>query len=229
MAKDLPYFKFFCSEWSDGDITLEDYEIQGLFINICAYYWSNECVVEYSKLIKKFKGYDLSISNLINSNIIKMKDSFISISFLDEQLEEREKTSKQNTKNIKDYWEKKRALNGRNTLESISLNENDSIKRREEEIREEKKIENNIPTFDEFIIYALNEKPLIDQYSVKAKYDSWIENNWKDGNNKKIVNWKSKLKNTLPYLKENNSKKNQNETLTELSRKARGNDTISIE
>ena len=46
MAKSLPYFKFFCSEWSDGDITLEDYQTQGLFINICAYYWSNECIVE---------------------------------------------------------------------------------------------------------------------------------------------------------------------------------------
>ena len=33
MAKDLPYFKFFCSEWNDGDITLEDFNLQGLFIN----------------------------------------------------------------------------------------------------------------------------------------------------------------------------------------------------
>ena len=55
MAKDLPYFKFFCSEWSDGDITLEDFETQGLFINICAYYWSNECIVSLDKVNKKFK------------------------------------------------------------------------------------------------------------------------------------------------------------------------------
>lgn len=137
MAKDLPYFKFFCSEWSDGDITLEDFETQGLFINICAYYWSNECVVEYSKLVKKFRGYDLLITNLINSNIIKVKDIFITISFLDKQLEDREKLSKQNSKNIKDYWDKKRGLNESNTTVSNSLNENNTIKIREDKIREE--------------------------------------------------------------------------------------------
>ena len=49
MAKDLPYFKFFCSEWNDGDITLESYEAQGVFINICSYYWSNECNVNFDK------------------------------------------------------------------------------------------------------------------------------------------------------------------------------------
>ena len=50
MAKDLPYFKFFCSEWNDGDITLEDFKTQGLFINICSYYWSNECELRAFKI-----------------------------------------------------------------------------------------------------------------------------------------------------------------------------------
>lgn len=50
MAKDLPYFKFFCSEWNDGDITLESYKTQGIFINICSYYWSNECDVTLKNL-----------------------------------------------------------------------------------------------------------------------------------------------------------------------------------
>lgn len=90
MAKSLPYFKFFCSEWSDGDITLEDYQTQGLFINICAYYWSNECVVELSKLKKKFRGYESLIDEIIDSNLIKLQDGFISISFLNEQQIERE-------------------------------------------------------------------------------------------------------------------------------------------
>lgn len=59
-----------------------------------------------------------------------------------------------------------------------------------------------IPNFQEFLIYAKEQKPLIDEFSVKAKYDSWFENGWKDGNNQKIKNWKTKLKNTLPFLKE---------------------------
>lgn len=40
------------------------------------------------------------------------------------------------------------------------------------------------------------------EYSVSAelKYDSWVINGWKDGNDKKIKNWKSKINNTIPYL-----------------------------
>ena len=89
MAKDLPYFKFFCSEWNDGDITLESYEVQGLFINICSYYWSNECEVELIKLKKKFKQNIELIDYIIKENLIKVLDGFIVISFLDEQKEER--------------------------------------------------------------------------------------------------------------------------------------------
>lgn len=72
---------------------------------------------------------------------------------------------------------------------------------------------NNIPEFSEFLFYALEQKPLIDEFSVKAKYESWFENDWKDGNDKKIVNWKTKLKNTLPYLKEKSSAKKESEPI----------------
>ena len=93
MAKELPYFKFFCSEWSDGDITLESYEIQGLFINICSYYWSNNCEMTIIKLKKKFKGNDNLINELIDSEIIKIVYDNVYINFLDEQLIEREDSS----------------------------------------------------------------------------------------------------------------------------------------
>ena len=89
MAKELPYFKFFCSEWSDGDITLESYEIQGLFINICSYYWSNNCEMTLIKLKKKFKGNDNLINELIDSEIIKIIYDNVYINFLDEQLIDR--------------------------------------------------------------------------------------------------------------------------------------------
>jgi hypothetical protein len=82
---------------------------------------------------------------------------------------------------------------------------------------------NNIPSIDKFLSFAISEKPLIDQYSVRAKYDAWIQNEWKDGNGKKIKNWKTKLKNTLPYLKENNTKTHKNEQLTEIAAAARIN------
>ena len=153
MAKDLPYFKFFCSEWSDGDVTLESYEAQGLFINICSYYWSNECIVTYKKLLKKFRGYELILDQLKDENIFKLnKDETICISFLDEQQNERNEKSKIKSRGGKasaearklkkeqkintSLTEKEHVLNSCST-ESQLLREE---KRREEKIREEKTV-----------------------------------------------------------------------------------------
>ena len=59
---------------------------------------------------------------------------------------------------------------------------------------------NVIPLFDEFLSYALETEPLICEVSLKRKYDSWVVNDWKDGNDKKITNRKTKLLNTLQYI-----------------------------
>lgn len=90
MAKELPYFKFYISEWTNGDITLEDYELQGLFISICAYYWSKDGDLSTQVLLKRFRGYDNQIKQLTDSKIIKIKDGNISISFLNEQLQSKQ-------------------------------------------------------------------------------------------------------------------------------------------
>jgi len=87
---------------------------------------------------------------------------------------------------------------------------------------ENKSKANNIPEYEDFILYAKEQKPFIDEYSVKAKYDSWVENEWKDGHGKEIKNWKTKLKNTLPYLKENMNKNiKTDESITDIARLAR--------
>lgn len=39
------------------------------------------------------------------------------------------------------------------------------------------------------------------EFAVKAKYQSWIDAGWKDGNKKPIQNWINKLRNTIPHLK----------------------------
>jgi len=146
MAKDLPYFKFFCSEWNDGDITLEDYKTQGLFINICSYYWSKECNLSFDKLIKRFKRCEEEIGVLLGESIIKRdEDDNIRISFLDEQQEERDATSNRNSLAGKKSAEKRKLAkleqesNTNSTSVEIPLNVNPTIKRREEKKREEEK------------------------------------------------------------------------------------------
>jgi hypothetical protein len=59
-----------------------------------------------------------------------------------------------------------------------------------------------IPEFTEFLNYALEKKPKVSQTDLKLKYDSWVANDWKNGYDKKITNWKTALLNTLPYIKE---------------------------
>lgn len=136
MAKDLPYFKFFCSEWNDGDITLESYKLQGLFISICSYYWSKECKLHETNLKKRFKNNLNDLDILLDNRFIKIDDNDeVSISFLDEQSIERSKLSNQNSLNAKKRWDK---LSGRNAVASDSQCENDAIKRREEKKREDK-------------------------------------------------------------------------------------------
>ena len=142
MAKDLPYFKFFVSEWNDGDITLEDFETQGLFINLCAYYWSNECEITLKKSFKKFRHINKDcFEKLIDAEIIKVVDDVIIINFLDEQKEERIQNSIRKSKGGKASVEARRikkSLKNEQVLNSCST---ETQVLREEERREEKKRE----------------------------------------------------------------------------------------
>ena len=66
--------------------------------------------------------------------------------------------------------------------------------------KQETKEQIYIPEFTEFLQFAIEQISNIDKDEVKLKYESWRVNNWKDGNNKQIKNWKTKLLNTLPYI-----------------------------
>jgi hypothetical protein len=72
--------------------------------------------------------------------------------------------------------------------------------------KESKEIKNNtIPSFQEFLAYALDKKPKVSQIDLRLKYESWKESDWSINRNGKlqpISNWKSTLLNTLPYINE---------------------------
>jgi len=89
-------------------------------------------------------------------------------------------------------------------------NENQTTPTKEgKENKEKKESKNNaeIPNFESVLIYISNflqenNKQMNDRLkmSLKAKYDSWIENDWKDGHGNKITNWKTKFKNSLDFM-----------------------------
>ncbi len=86
MAKELPYFRFTVSEWLNGDINLESYELQGLFINVCAYYWFKDCSLTRIMLDKKFSNAKTLLEELFLLGIIKeFASGLLEIKFLNEQ------------------------------------------------------------------------------------------------------------------------------------------------
>jgi len=68
------------------------------------------------------------------------------------------------------------------------------------------------PSLNDFLKYAKEKDKDYDlkRKNIKLKYEAWIENGWKNGNDKTIKNWKSTLLNTLPHInKEYKQKSNR--------------------
>ncbi len=74
-----------------------------------------------------------------------------------------------------------------------------------------------IPTIEEFVSYGLEFDSSVSEKALEAKYNSYVENDWKDGYNNPIKNWKTKIQNVIPHLKKNNQQ-NQQQKQPELSR-----------
>lgn len=87
MAKELPYFRFTVQDWQNGKISLESYELQGLFISICGYYWINDCHLTLAMLQKKFSNAKDMLKELIDLGILKHQNRHdkIEIEFLNKQ------------------------------------------------------------------------------------------------------------------------------------------------
>ena len=62
-----------------------------------------------------------------------------------------------------------------------------------------------IPTLKEFSDYCKTVSIYHHSmdFQIEAKYETWVDNGWKDGYNKPIKNWKLKIKNTMVYFKVN--------------------------
>ncbi len=87
--------------------------------------------------------------------------------------------------------------------EQTTLNHEFSTQSKVKEKRVKEIKEKDIPTLKIFGEYAIQHKPNADKQDIKLKYEAWVENGWKDGNGKDILNWKTKILNTLPHIKEN--------------------------
>lgn len=94
------------------------------------------------------------------------------------------------------YQNVEQQMNNKRTTDEQPVNTNKNV-------NNYKKKENIvIPDYDEFISYARKLKPKVIEQEVRIKYEAWKVNGWKDGYDKPIKNWKSKLLNSLKYFGE---------------------------
>lgn len=80
----------------------------------------------------------------------------------------------------------------------------EGAKDKEQDKDKDKIKDKDIPTEAEFLNYCqtfLSGTYLSYEKSLKAKYLQWIENRWRDGYNKPIINWRTKAQNVVPFLK----------------------------
>lgn len=159
MAKELPYFKFHVSEWINGDITLESLEEQGAFINICAYYWFKDGVLKLPEAKRRLTEIKpTAFQSLIKKGFLKLEKDFLKISFLDQQLSERDKIKTINSLNGKMGGRPKQSEKKPTALISLTEPISES-KAKQKPIREEEEQEKNKserreygPTHKHFII-----------------------------------------------------------------------------
>lgn len=211
MAKELPYFKFEPNQWENGNIQMLSREDKGLFIDLCSMYWSRLGDVPLKLAIQKLcAGNATALNSLCDEKIIEILEGNIFIKFLSEQLNEFEDTSKQNSKNAKEGWEKRRKQKEESERNATALNpqcENDAIREDkiiEEEIKEDEKKDKKkrfVPPSQIEVVDYFNQNGYSNESAIKA-FNYYQTGNWKDGKGNQVKNWKQKMQSV--WFKEDN-------------------------
>lgn len=163
MAKELPYFKFISAEWLTGNICYESLEAQGLFINICALYWQRGGNLKIDEVKSRFKKK--SLIDRLTDRFFSVNDGFIDISFLHEQLTERQLLSYTNSENGK--------KGGRPIKNRTVNNSKPNDKANESNIEEEKKRIRKEEEKDKELSFPFNSESFLNAWNVLLSQKKW--------------------------------------------------------
>ena len=220
MAKkdDLPAMMFYVGDWLKApDIQCLDYETKGIWFEMLCYMWeSNErgyltyTIQELARLLRLSEDLlKQKLEQLLKRGIYSVRET-------DGAIYSRRMVRDQEIREIR---KKSGSLGGKKSFAkrfAQAKNQANTEIETGTEIETEDVIEKNdkkiIPEFDEFFNYCktLEIYHQSMDFQIQAKYNAWKENKWKDGNNKSIKNWKTKIQNTMPYFNQNKDQKNQN-------------------
>jgi hypothetical protein len=209
MAKELPYFRFTAFEWLNDDISLESYELKGLFADVCAYYWFKDCSLTIAMLEKRFNNAKDLIQELIILKILKLDaHDYIIISFLDKQYdilsEKRKKRQKAGQKGgLKKSSNAKAKLKQKTSYKDKEKDKDNDINKRKQVFQthinevlksERKKYINNkqdiIDFFEYWTEHGTKDKKMRFEketsFGIARRLDTWFKNKEKfKTNNKK--------------------------------------------
>lgn len=161
---------------------------------------------------KRFKGIELKVGSIVTSRDLLARETGLSSQQIRTALnklistnEITSVTSSQGTILQIVSYEKYQVATNEITNEQQTSNQRVTTNNN---VNKEKK-EEDIPTLDDFINYAVSKIYNINKDDVSLKYMSWLENDWStnvNGKQRKIKNWKSTLLNTLPYIRKDELK-----------------------
>lgn len=137
----LQWFKFTPTDWIMGKIQRCPEITQARFMRLICLYWNKECELSYEDAEIEIDKEHLDL--LINKKIIKLENTFISIEFLNEQMDSIAETSIKRRDSVNKRWEKVRKLKELELQNYTSVSkintsvlQSDTEKRREEEEKE---------------------------------------------------------------------------------------------
>lgn len=166
MAKELPYFQFEPAEYLTKDISFCSLSAQGLFINICSFYWQRQCDLSKEQFLRRF-NYVTEFEELLKEGVIDVLDEKIVIKFLDNQYLKATEFSKEQSRKGSLGGRPKKLIESQNKPE-LNPNESQTKPIREEEIKEKEKkeIKNNN---DLFYTDLINSEMWIESLAINNK------------------------------------------------------------
>lgn len=163
MAKELPYFQFEPAEYLTKDISFCSLSAQGLFINLCSYYWQRSCNLTKDQFLRRFDN-PKEFNELLKEGVFDVdKDGNIQIKFLVNQYRKATSRSVINSSNGKKGGRpKKPKKNQTKTEKKPNENQTESESKgiREDNIREEKKKKTFTEKKESFIDWFNEKKKL---------------------------------------------------------------------
>ena len=209
MPKDTFYFSHDYNARNDEKIKrlIRKHGMQGygVFWSIVEelYNNANALQLDYDGIAFDLRTESDIVKSVINDfQLFNLSGDYFSSQSVENRITERMDKSQKARNSAYSRWNKEKDKDKKNANALQTESEGNAIKERKGKERKE----SNIPSESDFMSFCLIETSsaglpwTMYEYPIKAKYEAWVANGWKDGHNKPIKNWKSKVKNTLPFL-----------------------------